>query len=265
MGYSLLCTDMDGTLLNSDKNISETSVRAVRSAFERGFTVTFATGRLPAALSRYASLLPAGVPLLCGNGSLIAESGTGRILDETLLAPDAVEGLAARGFAHSATVVIWRGDTLWIEGDRERKAAYEDHTGQRSLPLSDFRDSADHRAHKVLFYADPPVIEPLYRSLRESPIPGSNFFTSSPDTLECVEERVDKGYGLRRCAALLGLSPDAVIAVGDGENDIAMLRAAGLGCAMANAEPNVLSAASLVCPSNDEDGVAWLIERYLRG
>ena len=263
MAYSLLCTDLDGTLLRSDKTVSERTIKTIRAAFDRGFTVTFATGRLPAALRRYTSILPAGVPLLCGNGSLIAESGSGRVLDETLLQPDAVMELTERGFAFGATVVIWRSDTLWIEGDSDRKAEYEDHTGQRSLPLSDFLNSDDRRAHKVLFYADPPIIAPLYRSLREAPVPGCNFFTSSADTLECVETRVDKGHGLRRCAALLGVTPEETIAVGDGENDIAMLRAAGLGAAMANAESGVLASASLICPSNDEEGVAWLIENYL--
>lgn len=264
MGYSLLCTDLDGTLLRSDKSVSEATRRAVSAAFARGCTVTFATGRLPAALSRYADILPDRVPMICGNGSMICESGTGRLLSGSPLSADAVTALAERGFSCGVTVVVWQGDDLRIEGDNVWKARYEGHTGQISRPLSDFLQGQEAWAHKVLFYADPALIAPLHRSLLEHPVPGAHCFTSSADTLECVREGVDKGFGLLQCAEVLGLSRSETIAVGDGENDLAMLRAAGLGVAMANAEASVRGAAALICPSNDEDGVAWLIERYLR-
>lgn len=88
-------------------------------------------------------------------------------------------------------------------------------------------------------------------------------FASSPEALEIVPTGVNKAAGLARVAAILGIPREETIAIGDGENDISMLRWAGLGIAMANAPENVKAAADVIAPACDEDGAAWAMEKYL--
>ncbi len=95
------------------------------------------------------------------------------------------------------------------------------------------------------------------------PIPGLAGFCSSSVMLEFMRNDADKGTGLAALAARLGIAREEVIAIGDGENDIPMLRWAGLGVAMANAPDDVKAAADLIAPHCDEDGCAQIMEKYL--
>ena len=86
---------------------------------------------------------------------------------------------------------------------------------------------------------------------------------NSTEALEIVPTGVNKAAGLARVAEILGIPREETIAIGDGENDISMLRWAGLGIAMANAPENVKAAADVIAPACDEDGAAWAMEKYL--
>ena len=98
--------------------------------------------------------------------------------------------------------------------------------------------------------------------LADPPCP-VDCFTSSPEALEIVPPGVNKAAGLARVAEILSIPREETIAIGDGENDISMLRWAGLGIAMANAPDNVNAAADVIAPACDEDGAAWAMEKYL--
>ena len=108
-----------------------------------------------------------------------------------------------------------------------------------------------------------PRITAANRKLHTAPPCPLDCFTSGAGQLEIVAPGVNKGAGLARAAALLGIPQEETIAIGDGENDISMLRWAGLGIAMANAPDNVKAAADVIAPVCDEDGAAWAMEKYL--
>ena len=263
MAYKLLCTDIDGTLANSRKEVSPRTRAAIRAAFDRGLYVTLATGRPPAGLASFEEVLPRPVPLICCNGAMLADSETREILQETTLSPDAVREITERSLPSGAAVIVWRGNELWSAGPPDIRAAYERDTRHSSLPLADFWDRTDGRANKVLLRGDEELIDACLQDLRVRTVKGTSFFTSSPSTLEIVARGTDKGLGLIYCASMLGIDPSEVIAVGDGMNDLPMFAVAGLSAAVENADEAVRARAGITVPSHDEDGVAWLIENYM--
>ncbi len=265
MAYQLLCTDIDGTLATSAKEVTPRTRAAIRAARDRGLYVTLATGRMPAALAQFADVMPGPAPLICGNGSVLADARTKEFLEDSPMPRETALALLARGREVGATLVVWLGDSLWIEGTPRAIAKYERGAHHASIPLAEYLRAPGDGAHKVLCLAPAETIAALQRSLKEKPVPGAAHFTSDENTLEAVRQGIDKGFGLRRCAERLGLDPGEVIAVGDAMNDVPMLRAAGLGAAMENAGPEVAAEADLIVPSNDGEGVAWLIEHYLLG
>lgn len=105
MGYRLLAADVDGTLAPMGASVSETTVRWISQAFRQGKTVTLATGRLPAAAERFRRLLPGPAPLILGNGAVLMDSSTGKILYERLFNPPdalaAMEWGQSRGPVHA--------------------------------------------------------------------------------------------------------------------------------------------------------------------
>ena len=116
---------------------------------------------------------------------------------------------------------------------------------------------------KMLAIATPEVIDRLQAKLREAFPAGVNFMKSKAHYLEIVAEGVDKGSAINVLAEKLGIPTDEIMAFGDGQNDAAMLEAAGLGVAMENAVAECKAVAKLIAPRNTEDGVAQVIERFL--
>ncbi len=263
MSYRLLCTDIDGTLVNGRKEIPPRTAAAIRAAFAQGKTVTLATGRMPGALGRFAGAVPGTTPLICGNGAALYRAGDGAWLRHNPMSRETTMELLRRGRERGADMVLWQRDTLWLEGDEERRRWYERGVNHVSLPMEDFFLRSEGGASKLLYFGAPEAARQWERELTEGQVPGAEGFTSDAGTLEIVRADVDKGCGVRQCGELLGVPVMEIIAVGDGRNDIPMLRAAGLAAAMENAGADVKAEAEIVIPSNEEEGVAWLIEHYL--
>ena len=117
---------------------------------------------------------------------------------------------------------------------------------------------------KMLIIDTPEGADRIQAVLREAFPRGACYLKSKPHYLEIAPEGVDKGRSLAFLAGHLGLSPDEVMAFGDGQNDVPMLEYAGAGYAIANACPQALACTALVAPPNTEDGVAQVIEGYIR-
>jgi hydroxymethylpyrimidine pyrophosphatase-like HAD family hydrolase len=120
--------------------------------------------------------------------------------------------------------------------------------------------------YKLLIPGDPLILSPLEKLLRNYLGDDMTIFTSKPYFLELLPPNTDKGTALARVAQQLGIPREEVLAIGDSMNDEAMIRWAGVGVAMANGDDRIKSMASMVTDkSNDDDGIADLIERYLLG
>jgi hydroxymethylpyrimidine pyrophosphatase-like HAD family hydrolase len=121
-------------------------------------------------------------------------------------------------------------------------------------------------AHKLIIPGDPMILKPLEDILRTYLDTDITLFTSKPYFLEILPPHIDKGTALAFVAGRLEIPREEVFAIGDSMNDEAMLRWAGCGVAMANSDPRIKSIAALITErTNDDDGVAEVIERYVLG
>lgn len=258
-GVGLVCTDLDGTLLNRAGTVGPVTRAALAEADRRGLPVAYVTGRpLRDALSAVRDHGFRGL-VVCSNGAVTAEALTGRVLDRRGFTAEGAARLLERLRARVPGVVLGVDTVAGLRLEPGFAELLSDCWAHEAVPDAAVALSADDPPVKVLAVHASLPAAPLGESLVR---PGDAVETtrSTPYFLEISPRGVDKGAALRRLAGHYGVPVPATAAVGDMPNDLPMLRAAGLAAAVANAHPEVLAAADLVLPGNEEEGVARLIE-----
>lgn len=272
--YKLLALDIDGTVLNSRGEISPRVASAIAGARRMGMLITLATGRSLRAALPVAQALEITAPLVVNNGALVIAPETGRLLlKRTLPAPVAIRAvqiLQRLGFTTFARRYCQSGPDLFYEQgpavaeqacllgqDRESVRQVFDLAGAVAT-IEPLKVMALDRTPAIAAAADHLTrhLGGAYSVLITQEMPGYSL-------LEVSACGVSKATGLERLTALNAIHPHEVVAFGDNFNDLEMLRFAGLGVAMGNAPDVVKQAAKAVTASNDEDGVAQLLEQYI--
>ena len=266
MTYRLVALDLDGTLMGSDLIIPPVVREAIAAARERGVCVTLATGRMFGATLPFARQLGLTDPLICYQGALIRHPVTGEVAAHTPMggaeAAEAVELLLDAGIFAIAYV----DERLCFTERRAEFDFYLQHHPEGAEvvirpDLPDFLRATP--PTKLLFVAEPDVVT---RELaRLAPHFGPRLATTRSHAHygELTAPDISKGRALATLAARLGVPREAVVAIGDQENDRSMLEWAGLGLAMGNAPPAIQRAARAVIPPVSEAGVAWALRRYI--
>jgi Cof subfamily protein (haloacid dehalogenase superfamily) len=265
----MLAIDLDDTLLRSDLTISFRTRNAIRRAEAAGVVVVLASGRVPRAMEYFARLLGLHKRpgyLICNNGTIIQESHTGTLIYETRIPPEtaliAYDLAEAEGFP----VQIYEDDIMYISRPNEFADYDQKLTGLRQVVVENFRAMVAQGCYKLLIPGDPMILRPLEKLLLSYLAGEMTIFTSKPYFLEILPPQTDKGTALARVAEKLGIPRESVLAIGDSMNDEAMIRWAGVGVAMVNGDDRIKNIAALITDkSNDDDGVADLIERYILG
>jgi Cof subfamily protein (haloacid dehalogenase superfamily) len=265
----MLAIDLDDTLLRSDLTISFRTRNAIRRAEAAGVVVVLASGRIPQAMEQFARLLGLHKRpgyLICNNGTIIQESHTGNLVYEIKIpsatALSAYDLAEAEGFP----VQIYEDDIMYISRSNEFADYDQKLTGLRQVVVENFRAMVARGCYKLLIPGDPMILSPLENILRTYLGGEMTIFTSKPYFLEILPPGTDKGTALAKVAERLGIPQESVLAIGDSMNDEAMIRWAGVGVAMMNGDDRIKDIAALVTEkSNDDDGVADLIERYILG
>lgn len=258
--------DVDGTLLDTTHRISPATAAAVRRARSAGLHVLLASGRSARAMVDVLAELGLDGPAIAFNGALTfrLEHGAVHPLAETPLARD--DAVAALTLAREHGIEVgwftrdgWRVAAL---GPGIEEAAWL--TGEPPVVEPGLPDGAPD-PFKLMCIAADIHGTPALHALRERLPVGVNGQFSHPRYLELIAPGVDKARALRAACAALGLSPAELAAIGDAENDIAMVRAVGIGIAMGNATPAVIAAADRVTDTNARDGAARAIDALLSG
>lgn len=267
--YDVLALDLDGTLTNSQKIVTPRTLAALRRAAASGVAVTLASGRPLRGVepvAREVGLKALGGYMLVENGARILEAATGgEIFNRTLPAPLVPPfGEIARAFG--VTALAYEGDFVVAEDVTDKYVGYEARNdGMKTRKIEDFSREVTWPCNKIMLVGDPETLVPCERYVAERFEGRLSVFRSEPYFLEILPEGIDKPAGLSRLLSHLGCPRERLMAMGDGLNDIGMLAYAGLGVAMENAYPQTKAAADAVTASNDEDGVAAAIDRYLFG
>ena len=132
------------------------------------------------------------------------------------------------------------------------------------IQRSDFSSYLNFPINKLLIPGEPPVLEEMIPVLKEKYHSLLNIYRSEPYFLEIMPQNIDKAYSLQKLLSSIGLTADSMICCGDGFNDISMIEYAGLGVAMENAQPIVKDTADFITKSNDDDGILYVINQFLR-
>lgn len=261
----LIALDLDGTLLTGDKRIGERSARAIRAVRDRGCEVVLCTGRPPRGVRAYAEALELPVAIVY-NGASIVDFASGAAHNLHQLDRDtALTVLARMRRAHPGVLSGMETAYGWYleEASFRRRRAVLDSEGLPPPdgvgPLEDFLRGT---AIKLFFRHEQAGVEALSATVADLEV----YRTwSGAALLEVMHPAVNKRVALERFALERGLARSEVAAFGDQHNDREMLAWAGCGVAMANAAPEARAAADRIAASNDDEGVAEVLEDWLRG
>lgn len=270
----LIALDLDGTLLNSDKTLSPRNRAALEAAAARGIEIVPATGRFYRGMPEVIRALPFVRYVITINGAQVFDAKTGESIYAAEIPTD--EALAFYEYLDTLPV-IYDG---YVDGWGYITEAMQQRIGEFGMQpfqikmmlelrspvpeLKAYLREGNRRAQKMqLFVKEQPRRDELLRELAEQ-YPQFAVSSSLANNIEVNSRDADKGRALTALAAHLGLEPSQTMAFGDGLNDLTMLRAAGVGVAMANGHPDVKAAADVIADDCDDDGVAKVIEQLLQ-
>lgn len=261
----LLLFDLDGTLLDPVRQISEANRRAIRSAMARGVRVGFATGRSRRSVWPWVEELQPSGPLILLNGAMVWDVAAARpLLERRLPRPDARAALSAAADL-GVHANLYLGDDVVIAARSDTSRASEVKDGVGHTVVGDLLAHLDGQAaepYKILCIDESGGIDALADRLRSVLTEGSVLVHSEPTYLEVLPPGVSKGAALQVALEHTGLEASQVVSFGDGLNDIELLEASGVGVAMANAHPGLRGYADLVIGSNDSDTIADFLSSH---
>lgn len=267
MEKKVLVLDIDGTLTNSKKEITEATREAIWDAVKRGHKVMLASGRPTPGMRRYEKELELeqyGGYLLSFNGARIVECRSGEVIYQRTLPLELVPGLYRYAKEHHMGLITYLGDTVISAFEPDEYVQLEARIN--GLPIrvvENFPEFVDYDIQKCLLTAPGEQAAVYEKELQEKYGREASIYRSEPFFVEVMPLNVDKASSLDKVLPMIGMDREHAICCGDGFNDISMIRYAGLGVAMANAQPAVKEAADYITASNDEDGIVRVIREFM--
>lgn len=263
----ILVLDIDGTLTNSKKEITEETKRAIRMIQERGHKVMLASGRPTPGMKRYAEELELekyGGYLLSFNGGRIINSRTGEIVFQKMFPMNLIPSLYQFAKKNDCGILTYYGEKI-ISGTRlDEYIAIESRiNGMPVQEVENFVEYVDFDVNKLLMTAPAERAEQYEQFLQEQYGDRISVYRSEPFFIELMPKGVDKASSIDRMLSTVGLTRENTICCGDGYNDLTMIEYAGVGVAMANAQEKVKEKADYITGSNDEDGIVQVIDEFI--
>ena len=272
MEKKLLVLDIDGTLVNNEKQITPKTKDALFRAMEAGHSIMIASGRPTPGVQRYVEELRMkeyGGYTLTYNGARVQECGSGKVIYEKRLSREFLPKIYAYAEEHDLGIITYENDLMkdpqvlsgrrlddWILWEAKINGLT---VGERE----GFLDYVDYDVYKVLLTSDPEKSEGYMKELQELLGPKVNVMRSEAFFIEITARHIDKARTLERVIGPIGVTQSNTICCGDAFNDISMVKYAGVGVAMGNAKPEVKEVADYITASNEEDGIARVVERFL--
>ena len=271
MAVKLIMTDLDGTLFKNDhESISERNVNALKKAQEKGIKICIATGRTKSLIFDAVALVPFADYIITSNGAVTYDAKTDEIITSQLLSAEKSKKVFEIINAHSLTHEIYFEGECFLDGYSAKLYNYGNISAHYLKVLKDkanvVPNLSEHIGGKGVEKINiMHVVGDELQEVKDSFLNiGGIYVTSSiPENLEMNNINANKGYALSALCRILNISENEVMAFGDSGNDCEMLRTAGYSFATANAWDEAKKAAKSVTLSNEDDGVAVQIEKYL--
>lgn len=267
MKYKLLVLDLDGTLTNTRKEVTEHTRTTLIKAQEQGLKIVLASGRPTYGISPLANLLQLDKYegyVLSYNGGEIIDWKTGELLYKNLLDPEVLPYLYQCANDNHFAIVTYDGEYVLTEYPDDEYVLKEALLNVMKIKKVDnFLKAVQHPIAKCLIVGEPTRLAVLEKEMYNHLHDRMGVFRSEPYFLELVPKGIDKAQSLAVLLKEIGMTKDEMIAVGDGFNDLSMIKYAGLGVAMSNAQEVVKENADFITLSNEEDGVAHVVEKFI--
>ncbi len=261
--YKLIAIDCDGTLLNSKQELSERTVAAVKLANDKGAKVVLASARPFYRIKKHLKrldLLHDDQYTISFNGAMVINNTETKQVYFRCFSNKHVHELIKVGQKFDTKIFIYSIDSIY--------ANYDDKSYRKTNPDTNFLvvdfDSMNFSeliVRKILYYDRPKKILQIREKLPTSFSSNYEISSSVPENIEFVKKGVSKAKGLERLANKLGIKQSETLAFGDHENDLSLLNYAGYSVAMGNAIEPIKQIADEITDTNDNDGVAKVLER----
>lgn len=270
--YKLLCTDMDGTLLNSKGEISKENIRAIKLAHEKGVKVTICTGRVFTSARYFADLLGIRVPVIASNGAYIREKDKNDVIYKSVLGEENCNRILGILKKYELSPHFHTTNIIFIETITGSSRNYTNFNSkvpkdkQINIQIIKdwervFKDHKDDLVKCVCVDDNKEKILAAKQELRE--LSELEVVSSAENNFEVMCKGVSKGRAVEILAAYYDIKREEIMCIGDNENDMSMIQYAGMGVAMGNGEQFVKSAADFITDTNDNQGVAKAIEKFI--
>lgn len=266
MSYKMIVLDIDGTLTNDEKKITPRTKNALLRAQEKGVILVLASGRPVAGLMKFCHELELETHkglLLAYNGGKVIDAQTKELIYEKTIPLDRAKAILSHLEQFPVTPMVDDGSCLYVPDKNGHKVDYESSINDLSVkelfPLS---EKLNFSPVKVLTAAPNEVLLSVMDEITGPFEEEFSFIMSAPFYLECNMKGISKADSLAKVCESLQLIPEEVISFGDAQNDLSMIRFAGLGVAMGNACEELKEAANEITLSNNEDGIAVVLEKY---
>ena len=268
MKYKLLVLDVDGTLLNDEREISKRTLAALLKVQQMGVRIVLASGRPTYGLMPLAKTLELGNYggfVLSYNGCQIIKAQNGEILFERRINPEMLPYLEKKARKNGFAIFTYHDDTLITDSPDNEYIKNEALLNNLKIIKEDeFSTAIDFAPCKCMLVSDKEKALIGLEQHWEKRLAGTlDAFRSEPYFLEVVPCGVNKANTLGALLEHLGVTREEVIAVGDGVCDVTMLQLAGMGVAMGHSQDSVKVCADYVTASNEEDGVALAVEKLI--
>lgn len=270
--YKMIAIDLDGTLLNSQKQISHDNITHIRKAIDKGVKIVVCSGRIFSGARVFAKQIGIREPIIACNGAIIKDLNSEEVLYSNSM--NIADCLKVIDICHEENVYfhIYIGDTMYTERLEFSSLFYWNKN--KELPDS---DQVDIKLVKDIYSVVENCCKPVSKFVvisEESEllarvrrtvcnIDSVEVMSSNYNNFEIVNNGVNKANALRFLADRLDIKREEIIAVGDNENDYSMIEYAGFGVAMGNGEDKIKNIADYITLSNDQDGVAYMIKKFV--
>lgn len=267
MAYKLIALDLDGTLLTSKKEISPRTLSALMQAQEKGARIVLASGRPTHGITPMADRLRLNEfegYLLAYNGGKITDYKTKEAVYQKTLEPSLLPYLYQCSKDNHLTIVTYHDEFVITENPDDPYVQKEAILNvMEFMHVPNFLEAIRFPINKCMIVGDPAILVRLEKEMQEALKDKMGVFRSEPYFLELVPKGIDKALSLDVLLKKLNLTSANLMACGDGYNDLSMIEFAGMGVAMANAQPIVKEHANFITLTNDEDGVAHAVDKFV--
>jgi len=269
MGTKAVFLDLDGTLNNDQKSITPRTKQALIQAQEQGIRIVLASARPSPGLFKERDILELqryGGILMSYNGGRIVNASTGAVLFETAMDFSQTASILCKLENFPVTPILDDGVQFFVSDRNGYMVEYECQNNMMTcVEVNNLADSLSFAPVKILLSVVPERLQQVKFEISKILPSDLAIVQTAPFYLEIIPSIINKGQGLLDTCRSLGIQTSETAAFGDAENDIPMLKTAGIGVAMGNATLAVKNVADMVTLSNNEDGIAVWLEKYILG